>query len=120
MAVVTRPDAPPLAPETVTPAPAPAPHRRRWLRRLLWVAVAAVVVAALAWKVEALPVWAGILFALGFGLFIPQFFFSQPVRVAHGLLVALGCWGLAATLWRHSVARPFAYRHHEQSVRWNA
>jgi hypothetical protein len=73
---------------------------------LLLVAVAAVVVAALAWKVEALPVWAGILFALGFGLFIPQFFFSQPVRVAHGLLVALGCWGLAAPLWRHSVARP--------------
>jgi hypothetical protein len=36
-------------------------------------------------------------------LYIPQFFAGQPVRIAHGALLAAGCLCLAAGLWR---ARP--------------
>ena len=39
--------------------------------------------------------WSGIPLAAGFALFIPQFFTPQPVRVAHGLLVIVGCVVLA-------------------------
>jgi len=36
----------------------------------------------------------------GFVLYIPQFYVNQPIRVAHGLLVAVGCLWLAAGIWR--------------------
>jgi hypothetical protein len=37
-------------------------------------------------------------FALGFALFIPQFWAPPAVRIAHGVLVAAGCVILALTL----------------------
>ena len=40
--------------------------------------------------------------AVGFTLFIPQFFAGAEVRIAHGALIAAGSAWLAATLWRKS------------------
>jgi hypothetical protein len=39
-------------------------------------------------------------YALGFALFLPQFFTAPPVRVAHGALLLVGCWLVARELWR--------------------
>ena len=44
-------------------------------------------------------------FALGFALYIPQFFGNQPIRVAHGFLVALGCIWLAWSMVRGQRSR---------------
>ncbi|WP_054847802.1 hypothetical protein [Methanoculleus chikugoensis] len=42
------------------------------------------------------PRWSGIPLALGFALFLPQFFTPPPpARIAHGLLVMIGCWLVA-------------------------
>lgn len=40
------------------------------------------------------------MFGLGFALYIPQFFTSPPIRMAHGLLVAVGCVWLAVSIWQ--------------------
>ncbi len=67
---------------------------------LLLLAVGAVLVAIAVWRSGTLSRGSGIPFALGFVLYLPQFFGSQPIRVAHGLLVALGCIWLAVGLVR--------------------
>lgn len=41
--------------------------------------------------------WSGIPLAIGFALYLPQFMLAQPLRVAHGLLITVGC-GIIA--WR--------------------
>lgn len=67
---------------------------------LLAIAVAAVLVAAAIWRSGVLPRWSGVLFAVAFALFIPQFFTASAFRIAHGLLVAVGCLWLAVGLWQ--------------------
>ena len=67
---------------------------------LLLIAVSAIMVAVAIWKSGVLPRWSGVPFALAFALYIPQFFGNQPIRVAHGLLVAIGCLWIAASMWR--------------------
>jgi hypothetical protein len=67
---------------------------------LLLVAVSAILVAIALWRSGILPRWSGVPFALAFALYIPQFFGTQPIRVAHGLLVAIGCIWIAASMWR--------------------
>ena len=62
------------------------------------LAVGAVLVAIAVWRSGTLSRWSGIPFALGFVLYLPQFFGTQPIRVAHGLLVALGCIWVAVSL----------------------
>jgi len=69
---------------------------------LLLLAVGAIMAAVAIWRSGALAKWSGIPFALGFALYIPQFFATQPVRVAHGILVAIGCLWIAAAMWRLS------------------
>lgn len=69
---------------------------------LLLIGVSAVMVAVGVWKSRFLPKWSGVPFAVAFALYIPQFFGTQPIRVAHGLLVAGGCLWLAASLWQSS------------------
>lgn len=50
---------------------------------------------------------AGVLFAIGYALFLPQFFLPPAGRIAHGVILAVGCVWLAVTRWqRSSVARP--------------
>ncbi len=71
---------------------------------LLLIGVSAITVATAVWQSRALPKWSGVPFALGFALYIPQFFANQPIRVAHGLLVTVGCLWLAAGLWQRARA----------------
>lgn len=62
---------------------------------LLALAVGPILFAVAIWRSRMLDKWSGIPLAAGFALFIPQFFTPQPVRVAHGLLVMVGCLVLA-------------------------
>lgn len=70
---------------------------------LLLLSVGAVLTAVAIGRSGTLPAWSGSLFALGFALFIPQFFTPMPVRIAHGVLITLGSLWLAATLWRKQI-----------------
>jgi hypothetical protein len=67
---------------------------------LLLLAVGAIIAAIAIWRSGVLAKWSGIPFALGFALYIPQFFGTQPIRVAHGVLVAIGCLWIAVSMWR--------------------
>ncbi len=62
---------------------------------LLAIAAGTLLFAIAIWRSGVLPEWSGIPLAVGFALFIPQFYTSQPVRVGHGLLILAGCWLLA-------------------------
>lgn len=67
---------------------------------LLLLGVGAVLAAAAIWRSAVLPRYSGLPFALGFALFIPQFYTPAAGRIAHGVLVAVGCIWLAVALWR--------------------
>lgn len=67
---------------------------------LLLIGAGAILVAIAIWNSGMLSKWSGVPLALGFALFIPQFFGTQPLRVAHGLLITVGCLWLAAVMWR--------------------
>ena len=69
------------------------PELVMFLIGLLLLAASAIVTAVAIWKSGTLAKWSGVPFAVGFALYIPQFFGNQPVRVVHGLLVTVG--GLA-------------------------
>jgi hypothetical protein len=69
---------------------------------LLLLAAAGILAAVAVWRSPVLPRWSGVLFAVAFALFIPQFFAPPALRIAHGLVVTLGCAVLAAGLWRGS------------------
>ncbi len=44
----------------------------------------------------------------GAALYLPQFFGPPPVRMAHGVLLAVGCLWLAMGLWDRRAAEPRA------------
>ena len=67
---------------------------------LLLVAAGAVAAALGIWRSGVPARWSGVPLAVGFVLFIPQFFGSPWMRVAHGVLVAAGALWLAAELLR--------------------
>jgi hypothetical protein len=67
---------------------------------LLALAVGAVLAAVAVWRSGVLPPASGVLFAIGFALFIPQFYLPSAARIAHGVIVAAGCVWLASALWR--------------------
>ena len=73
-----------------------------FLAGLILLAAGAIVAATAIWRSRRLPKWSGVPFALAFGLYIPQFFGSQPIRVAHGLLVTAGCVLIAAAMWQRA------------------
>jgi hypothetical protein len=62
---------------------------------LLGLAVGAVMTARRIHRSGVLSPWCGALFAAGFVLFLPQFFFPAPVRIAHGVLMLAGLLWLA-------------------------
>ena len=66
---------------------------------LLIVAAAAIMAAIAVWRSQVLPRTSGVLFAVGFALFLPQFFGTPAIRIAHGILLAAGLMILAAALW---------------------
>jgi hypothetical protein len=70
---------------------------------LIVLAVAAILAAVAVWRSDVLPRAAGILFAVGFALFFPQFYLPPAGRIGHGVLVAAGCLWLAYALWRAAV-----------------
>ncbi len=69
---------------------------------LLILAVGATMAASAIWRSGVLARWSGVPLALAFALYLPQYSTPQPVRVAHGLLVAAGCLWIAASLWQQS------------------
>src|SRR5919201_5714946 len=68
---------------------------------LLLLAAGAVLAAIAIWRSGVLPRSSGVLFALGFALFLPQFYTPPAVRIAHGVLVAAGSTWVALALWRY-------------------
>jgi hypothetical protein len=67
---------------------------------LLLLGAGAILAAVAIWRSGVLPRYSGILFALGFALFVPQFYTPPAVRIAHGVLVAVGSAWVALALWR--------------------
>jgi hypothetical protein len=65
---------------------------------LLTLAASGVLAGLAVRRSRVLPQWSGTAFALGFVLFLPQFFTAAPVRIGHGLLMAAGCLWLAAAM----------------------
>lgn len=83
---------------------------------LLLLAVGPILVAIAVWRSGMLSRWSVLSFALGFALYIPQFFGSQPIRVAHGLMVALGCIWVALSMVRDKNPRSkLLHRHATKS-----
>ncbi len=72
---------------------------------LLLLGIGGILAAAAVWRSGSLPTWSGIPFAVGFALYIPQFFGSPAIRVAHGVLVTAGCLWLAVVIWRAPESR---------------
>lgn len=66
---------------------------------LALLGIGALLAAVAVHRSGSLPPWSGAPFALGFLLFLPQFFTPPAVRIAHGVLVAAGCVALAAVIW---------------------
>jgi hypothetical protein len=77
------------------------PQLTMFMAGLLLIGASAIMVATAIWKSGTLAKWNGMPFALAFALYIPQFFGTQPIRAAHGLLVMAGCLSIALALWRH-------------------
>lgn len=67
---------------------------------LALLGVGTVMAAVAVWRSGAVARWSAVPFAVGFALFIPQFFGPYSLRVAHGALIAVGGLWLAAELWR--------------------
>ncbi|MGY8684090.1 hypothetical protein Q2941_40985 [Bradyrhizobium sp. UFLA05-153] len=71
-----------------------------FLAGLLLLAASAIATATALWRSCRYPKASGVPFAIGMSLYIPQFFGAQPLRIAHGSLVAIGCVWMAVCLWR--------------------
>jgi hypothetical protein len=77
---------------------------------LLSLGAGAVLAAAAVWRsthggTAVLPRYSAVPFAVGFASFIPQFYAPPAVRIAHGVLVAVGSVWLAVALWRAAAER---------------
>ncbi|HEY8473769.1 MAG TPA: hypothetical protein VIL37_14200 [Natronosporangium sp.] len=69
---------------------------------LVALAVSGVLAAIGGWRSGILPRSAGLLFAAGLVLFLPQFFTPAAVRIAHGVLLGVGLGWLAVAMWRQA------------------
>jgi hypothetical protein len=67
---------------------------------LVLIGVAGILAAVAVWRSGVLPATAGLVFAIGFALFVPQFYLPASARIAHGAIVFVGCGWLAYGLWR--------------------
>jgi hypothetical protein len=75
---------------------------------LLALGVGAVLAAVAVRRSGVMARHAAVPFALGFALFIPQFYTPPAVRIAHGVLVGAGLAWLAWELWRADHREPVA------------
>jgi xanthine/uracil/vitamin C permease (AzgA family) len=76
---------------------------------LLLLGAGTVMAAVSVWRSRTLPRWSGTALALGFVLFIPQFFGPYPLRIAHGALIMIGgLWlaGALTTAWTRAESAP--------------
>jgi hypothetical protein len=71
---------------------------------LIGLAVGAILAAVAIRRSGVLPPASGVLFAVGFALFLPQFYLPPAGRIAHGVLLAAGCFWLAVAMARSRVA----------------
>lgn len=78
------------------------PQLAMFMVGLLFIGTSAVIAALAIWKSGMLAKWSGLPFALAFLLYIPQFFGTQPIRIAHGFLVTAGCLLIAIALWQQT------------------
>lgn len=67
---------------------------------LVLLGIGAIIAAVAVWRSDVLSRWSAIPLASGFALFIPQFFGTPAMRIAHGVLMTVGALWLAAELWR--------------------
>ncbi|MFJ2030835.1 hypothetical protein [Streptosporangium sp. NPDC087985] len=67
---------------------------------LVLLGVGAVMAAVAVWRSGTLPRWSAIPLAAGFALFIPQFFSTPELRIAHGALITIGGVWLGLAMWR--------------------
>ncbi|MDI9936653.1 hypothetical protein R1X32_37780 [Rhodococcus opacus] len=72
---------------------------------LLLVAVGASAAAVAIARSRLLAGWAGIPMAVGFALFIPQFYVDAPLRIGHGVLIGFGCAVVALGVLRSQSPR---------------
>jgi hypothetical protein len=86
----------------------PLIHAIRWetgiyfiLIGLVLLAVGAIMIATAVWRSGTLHRWAGVPLAAGLVLYIPQFTGPQPIRIAHGALMLIGCAWLGWSLLQH-------------------
>ena len=92
----------------------PLIHAIRWeagiwfvIIGLILLAVGAIVAATAVWRSGSIQRWAGVPLAAGLVLYIPQFAGPQSIRIAHGLLMLMGCAWLG---WSLLQAEPSATR----------
>jgi len=74
---------------------------------LIALAAGAILAALAIRRSGVLPAASGVLFAIGFALFLPQFYLPAGARIAHGVLLAAGCLWLATALWRTPATADF-------------
>jgi hypothetical protein len=79
----------------------------RWEVGIFWIlagltalGIGVILLAIAIWRSRRLARWSGIVLAIAFALYIPQFAAGQPVRVAHGVLILVGAlilgWAMLA------------------------
>ena len=78
----------------------------RWEVGIFWIlaglaalGVGVILFAIAIWRSGRLARWSGIVLAIAFALYIPQFAAGQPLRVAHGVLILIGALILAWAIW---------------------
>ncbi|WP_309119350.1 hypothetical protein [Paenibacillus sp.] len=69
---------------------------------LIIVGAGSVITAIAIWKSRIMSPWSGIPFAFGILMYLPQFMGTQPIRVAHGVILAVGCVWIGAGVWRQN------------------
>ncbi len=81
----------------------------RWEVGIFWIlgglallGVGIILMALAIWRSGRLVRWSGVLLALAFALYIPQFVASQPIRVAHGVLILFAAVVLGWAIWPHA------------------
>ena len=78
----------------------------RWEVGIFWIlaglaalGVGVILFAIAIWRSGRLARWSGIVLAIAFALYIPQFAAGQPLRIAHGVLILIGALVLAWAIW---------------------
>ena len=78
----------------------------RWEVGIFWIlagltalGIGVILFAIAIWRSGRLARWSGIVLAIAFALYIPQFAAGQPLRIAHGVLILIGVLILAWAIW---------------------